>query len=104
MDLLPFLPADPQVSSGEKAGHGVSGQVMDPSFSSQLGHDGVDEGETGPSLCKINASRDDVRENDVVVVASVTRDTILIPPSKQSGSHDSCPSPLECTRGCPPSC
>ena len=44
------LPADPQVSPGEETGHSVSGQVVDPALLSQLGHDSVDPGETGPTL------------------------------------------------------
>ena len=45
------LPADPQVSPGEEAGHGVPGQVMDPALLPELGHDGVDPGEACPSFC-----------------------------------------------------
>lgn len=48
--LLALLPADPQVSSGQEAGHGVPGQVVDPALLPQLGHDGIDEGETSPGL------------------------------------------------------
>lgn len=44
------LPADPQVSPGEKAGHSVPRQVVDPALLSQLGHNGVDPGETSPTL------------------------------------------------------
>lgn len=49
-DLHSFLPADPQVPSGEEAGHGVSGEMMDPALLSQLTHDGVYPGEARPSL------------------------------------------------------
>ena len=35
---------------GEEARDGVPGQVVDPSFGPQLGHDGVDEGEPGAGL------------------------------------------------------
>lgn len=41
-----LLPADPQVSAGQETGHGVTRQVMDPALLTQLGHDGVDPGET----------------------------------------------------------
>ena len=44
------LPADPQVSPGEEAGHGVPGQVMDPALLPELGHDSVDPGEACPSF------------------------------------------------------
>lgn len=37
----PALPADPEVPSGEEAGHSVPGQVVDPALLPQLGHDGV---------------------------------------------------------------
>lgn len=48
--LHALLPADPQVSSGQETGDGVPGQVVDPAFLPQLGHDGVDPGEAGPAL------------------------------------------------------
>lgn len=48
--LHALLPADPQVSSGQETGHGVSSQVVDPALLPQLGHDGVDPGEAGPAL------------------------------------------------------
>lgn len=54
--MLPFLylhsllPADPQVSPGQEAGHGVPGQVMDPPLLPQLRHDGVDPGEASAAL------------------------------------------------------
>jgi len=48
--LHALLPADPQVSSGQETGHGVSGQVVDPAFLPQLSHDGVNPGEAGPTL------------------------------------------------------
>ena len=41
--LEAFLPADPQVTSGQEASHGVTGQVMDPALLLQLSHDGIDE-------------------------------------------------------------
>lgn len=44
--LHALLPADPQVTPGEKAGDGVPGQVMDPTFLSQLCHDSVNPGKT----------------------------------------------------------
>jgi len=50
MHLHPALPADPEVSAREEAGHGVPGQVVDPALSPQLGHDGVDPGEACPSF------------------------------------------------------
>ena len=51
--LHPLLPADPQVSPGQEAGHGVPGQVMDPPLLPQLRHDGVDPGKAGPALCPL---------------------------------------------------
>lgn len=48
--LHSLLPADPQVSPGQEAGHGVPGQVMDPPLLPQLRHDGVDPGEAGPAF------------------------------------------------------
>ncbi len=51
--LHALLPADPQVSSGQETGHGVSGQVVDPALLPQLGHDGVDPGEAGPAFCPL---------------------------------------------------
>lgn len=49
--LHSFLPADPKVTPGEKTGHRVSGQVMDPALLPQLSHDGVDPGKACLSLC-----------------------------------------------------
>lgn len=43
--LHALLPADPQVSTGQEASHGMPGQVVDPAFLPQLAHDGVDPGE-----------------------------------------------------------
>ena len=48
--LHALLPADPQVSSGQEAGHGVPGQVVDPALLPQLRHDGVDPGEARAAL------------------------------------------------------
>lgn len=50
------LPADPQVSSGEETGHGMPGQVVDPTLLSQLGHDGVNPGKTSPTLSPLGQS------------------------------------------------
>lgn len=50
LNLLPFLPTDPQISPGKKTGNGMSGQVMDPSLLPQLSHDGVNERKASPSL------------------------------------------------------
>lgn len=52
LHLLSLFPADPQVAPGEETGNGVSGQMVNPSFLSQLSHDGINEGEAGPSLKK----------------------------------------------------
>lgn len=54
--LHPLLPANPQVSPGQEAGHGVPGQVMDPALLPQLRHDGVYPGETGPALRPLGQS------------------------------------------------
>lgn len=48
--LHALLPADPQVSTCEKAGHGVARQVVNPPLLSQLGHDSVNPGEACPAL------------------------------------------------------
>lgn len=48
--LHALLPANPQVSSRQETGHGVSSQVVDPSLLPQLGHDGIDPGEAGTAL------------------------------------------------------
>lgn len=48
--LHAFLPADPQVSSSQETGHSVSGQVVDPAFLPQLGHDGVNPREASPAF------------------------------------------------------
>lgn len=48
--LHALLPADPQVSTCEEAGHGVARQVVDPPLLPQLGHDGVDPGEACPAF------------------------------------------------------
>lgn len=53
MYLHSALPADPQVSSSEETGHGVSGQVVDPALLSELGHDGIDPREPRPTLCPL---------------------------------------------------
>lgn len=47
---LAFFPVDPQVPPGEKTSDSVSCQVVDPALLPQLSHDGVNEGETSPSL------------------------------------------------------
>lgn len=44
------LPADPQVSPGQKAGHSVPSQAVDPSLLPQLGHDGVNPRESCASF------------------------------------------------------
>lgn len=48
--LHALLPADPQVSTCEEAGHGVACQVVDPPFLPQLSHDGVNPWEACPAL------------------------------------------------------
>ena len=45
-DLHALLPADPEVTTGEEAGHSMSPQVVDPALLSQLGHDCIYEGVT----------------------------------------------------------
>lgn len=58
--LHAFLPADPQIAPGEEAGDGVPGQVMYPTFLSQLCHDGVNPGKTrlgfGPLCQRLHVS------------------------------------------------
>lgn len=46
--LHSFFPWDPEVTAGQKAGHWVTGQVMNPSGLSQLHHDSINPRE--PSL------------------------------------------------------
>lgn len=50
------LPTKPQVAPCKKTGHGMSGLVVDPAFLSQLGHDGVNPGETSPTLSPLGQS------------------------------------------------
>lgn len=45
-----LLPVLVEVSPGEEAGHGVSGEVMDPALHPQLRHDGIDERVARPGL------------------------------------------------------
>ncbi len=54
--LHALLPADPQVSAGEETSDCVSGQMVDPALLSQLGHDGIDPGETRPALSPLGQS------------------------------------------------
>lgn len=42
---IPSFPRAPKVASGQEASHRMSSEVMDPALSSELSHDGVDEGE-----------------------------------------------------------
>ena len=56
-DLHALLPAEPEVAAGEEAGHGVSGQVVDPALLSQLRHDGVDPREARLALCRQRPDR-----------------------------------------------
>lgn len=53
VNLLSLLPADPQVAPGEEAGHSVPAQMVNPALLAQLGHDGIDEGESCAGLQKI---------------------------------------------------
>lgn len=46
-----WLPADPEVSPGQETGHSMPGQMVDPPFLSQLGHDCIDPRETCLALC-----------------------------------------------------
>lgn len=54
--LHALLPADPEVSPGEVAGHCVPRQMMDPSLLPELGHNGVYPGKTCPPLCPLGQS------------------------------------------------
>lgn len=54
--LHAFLPADPQVSSGEETSNRMPGQVVDPAFLPQLGHDGINPGKTSPALGPLGQS------------------------------------------------
>lgn len=51
--LHALLPADPQITSGQETGHGMSGQVVDPALLPQLCHDSINPGEAGPTLCPL---------------------------------------------------
>lgn len=48
--LHAFLPADPEVSPGEEAGHSVPRQMMDPPLLPQLDHNSVYPRKACPSL------------------------------------------------------
>lgn len=48
--LQAFLPAEPEVPPGEEADHSSPGEVADPAFFLQLGHDGVYPGKARPTL------------------------------------------------------
>lgn len=47
------LPADPEVAPGQEAGHRVPGQMVDPPFLPQLGHDCIDPREACLALCPL---------------------------------------------------
>ncbi len=51
--LHAFLPADPEVSPGEEAGHRVPRCVMDPPLLPQLSHDGIYPGKACLPLCPL---------------------------------------------------
>ena len=52
-DLHAFLPAYPEVTACQEAGHSMSGQGMNPPLQPQLGHDGIDPRESCLALWRI---------------------------------------------------
>ena len=48
--LKAFLPAEPQVAAGQKAGGGVAAHLVDPALRVQLPHAGVDQWEARLAL------------------------------------------------------
>lgn len=105
--LLPFFPADPQVSSGKETSHSMSGQVVDPTLLPQLSHDGIDERETSPSL----KGHTEYPGTQVSYNGNLKRQFFLfknvndsVPLSMQPNTRGLCPNPPGYIQGCPPSC